>query len=231
MFDFSVQLAKGIDSDTHTFILQPGVALKPAANMFVSLTPSYIADEDAAQYVEAVTDPTATAFCGNRYVFAFIKTRTLSLDTRVNWTFTPNLTLQLFAQPFFASGAYSSFREFAAPRIVRKLDVRQGHRHDLAHGRHRDEGRRTRSIRTAAGPAPPFTFGDPDFTYRSLRGNAVLRWEYRPGSTVFFVWTQQRTGSDTNGDFDFSKERTADLPRPANERVSGQGKLLARQIA
>ncbi len=217
VFDFSVQIAKGIGSDTHTLILQPGVALKPAANVFVSLTPSFIADEDAAQYVTTVTDPTATAFFGNRYVFAFIKTRTLSLDTRVNWTFNPNLTLQLFAQPFIATGAYSSFREFAAPRTIHKVIYGQ------------DIGTITRTPATAsggatytvdpdgAGPAPSFSFGDPDFTFRSLIGNAVVRWEYRPGSTVFFVWTQSRTGNDPNGNFDFAAQRTAIFrDRPTN---------------
>src|SRR6266566_3618718 len=74
VFDIAVQFAKGIDSDTHTFILQPGVALKPAANVFVSLTPSFIADESPAQYVTTVADPTAASFFGDRYVFAFIKT-------------------------------------------------------------------------------------------------------------------------------------------------------------
>jgi len=217
VFDFSVQAAKGIDSDTHTLILQPGVALKPATNVFVSLTPSFIADEDAAQYVTTVTDATATSFFGKRYVFAFIKTRTLSLDTRVNWTFSPNLTLQLFAQPFIATGAYSSFREFAAPRTFRKVIYGQ------------DAGTITRAPATAAssatytvdpdgaGPAPAFSFGDPDFTFRSLIGNAVVRWEYRPGSTVFFVWTQSRTGSDPTGNFDFGAQRSAIFrDRPTN---------------
>ena len=217
VFDFTVQAAKGIGANTHTLILQPGVALKPAANVFISLTPSYIVDESPEQYVETVTDPTATSFYGKRYVFAFIKTHTLSLDTRVNWTFTPNLTLQLFAQPFIASGAYSSFREFAAPRTARKVIYGQ------------DIGTIVRTPATAtngasytvdpdgAGPALPFTFGDPDFTFRSMIGNAVLRWEYRPGSTVFFVWTQNRTGSDTNGQFDFGKQRTEIFrDRPTN---------------
>jgi hypothetical protein len=58
-----------------------------------------------------------------------------------------------------------------------------------------------------AGPAQPFTFGNPDFSFRSLRGNAVVRWEYRPGSTMFFVWTQQRSGVDPYGDFSFGRER------------------------
>jgi hypothetical protein len=218
VFDFSVELAKGIDAPTHTLVLRPGVALKPSTNVFVSLTPSYIADEDAAQYVTAVSDPTATSFYGNRYVFGFIKTHTVSLDTRVNWTFTPNLTLQLFAQPFIATGEYLSFREFAAPRTVRKL----------VYGQDIGTIARTPATPTSdafytvdpdglAGPAVPFTFGDPDFTFRSLIGNAVVRWEYRPGSTVFFVWTQNRIGSDANGQFDyFRQQRDIFRDRPTN---------------
>ena len=163
------------------------------------------ADEDAAQYVTTVPDSTAVAFGGNRYVFAFIRTRTLSLDTRLNWTFSPNLTLQLYAQPFIASGAYSSFREFAAPRSVRKLvygrDIGTISRTPAAPG---SGGSATYTVDPdGAGPASPFTFADPDFTQTSLRGTAVLRWEYRPGSTVYFVWTQERTGTQPVGNFDF----------------------------
>jgi len=217
VFDFSVQGGRGVDADTHTLILQPGIALKPAANLYISLSPSFGADESPAQYVTTVSDPTATSFYGKRYVFAWIKTRTLSLDTRVNWTFNPNLTLQLYAQPFISSGSYSSFREFAAPRTV----------HMRVYGQ--DMGTITRTPATAstsatytvdpdgAGPAAPFSFSDPDFTFRSLIGNAVVRWEYRPGSTVFFVWTQNRTGNDSNGNFDFVAQRSAIFrDRPTN---------------
>ena len=58
-----------------------------------------------------------------------------------------------------------------------------------------------------SGPAAPFTFTDPDFNFRSLRGNAVVRWEYRPGSTLFFVWTQDRSDSLLTGDLNFSRDR------------------------
>jgi hypothetical protein len=57
-----------------------------------------------------------------------------------------------------------------------------------------------------AGAAPAFSFSDRDFNQRSLRGNAVLRWEYRPGSTLFFVWQQSRFGSIPSGKFDFSRD-------------------------
>ena len=68
-----------------------------------------------------------------------------------------------------------------------------------------------------AGPAAAFSFGDPNFTTRSLRGTAVLRWEYRPGSTMFFVWTQQRSGFEQFGDLDFRRDARALLgDRPDN---------------
>jgi hypothetical protein len=47
---------------------------------------------------------------------------------------------------------------------------------------------------------------DPDFNVRSLRGNAVLRWEYRPGSALFFVWQQERSGFEALGGFNAGRD-------------------------
>ena len=217
VYDISVSGGHGIDANTRTLNIRPGVAIKPATNVFVSLSPSFNADEDAAQYVQTVTDPTATSFYGKRYVFGYVKARTLSLDTRINWTFTPELTLQLYAQPFIASGSYLNFREFAAPRSVQKLvygaDVGTISYAPPAGG---SSGRYTVDP-DGAGPAAAFSFENPDFTVRSFIGNAVLRWEYRPGSTVYFVWTQQRSGYDAIGAFDFTTQRSALFrDRPTN---------------
>ncbi len=217
VWNVSVEGGPGIGAHTHQLTISPGVALKPASSVFISLTPTFNTGENDAQYVTTVADPTATAFYGNRYVFAYLRSTTWSLDTRVNWTFTPNLTLQLYAQPYFSSGDYASFREFAGTRTIQKV----------IYGK--DVGTITRTPATAssvamytvdpdgAGPARPFTFGDPDFAYRSLIGNAVIRWEYRPGSTVFFVWTQDRSGTDAVGNFDFTRDRSALFrDRPTN---------------
>jgi hypothetical protein len=139
------------------------------------------------------------------------------MNARVNATFTPNLTLELFAQPLIASGNYSELNEYRAPRTTDALvygrDV--GTMSEV-----RDTtGRVTRYLvdPDGTGPAAGFEVANPDFNFRSLRGTAVVRWEYRPGSTLFFVWTQQRSGSDAFGDFDFSRERSALLrDRPVN---------------
>ena len=210
VFDVQVQGGAGIGSDTRFMNIRPGIALKPASNVFVQLSPSWAYDETEAQYVTAVDDATATDFFGTRYVFGFITTRTVSLTTRVNWTFTPDLTLQLFAQPFIASGDYSDFREFAAPRsgdhVVYGADAGT-----ISY----DEPSNTYDVDPdGAGPAAPFSFENPDFTTSALRGTAVLRWEYRPGSTLFFVWTQQRSGFDPVGTFDFADARAAIFDEP-----------------
>ncbi len=200
VFDVEVEMARGVGDPTRMFGLRPGVALKPASNVFIQLSPSYNRDQDAAQYVTAVDDPTSTAFFGTRYVFGSIRTRTVSLDTRVNWTFTPNLTLQLFAQPFIASGRYTSFREFAAPRSLAKRVYGE----DLGTIGYDPATSSYRVDPDGAGPAAPFTFDDPNFTTASLRGTAVLRWEYRPGSTLYLVWTHERSDFDPVGrSFDF----------------------------
>lgn len=203
VFDVQIEGARGVGAHTRTLRVIPGIAFKPAANVFVQLSPSFEYEESAAQYVTTVEDPTATDFYGNRYVFAFIKTRTLSLSTRLNWTFTPDLTLQLFAQPFIASGDYSSFREFAAPRVLDKVVYGE----DVGTIAYDEETSTYEVDPDGSGPAEPFTFRNPDFTSSALRGTAVLRWEYRPGSTLYLVWTQERYGNDALGTFDLGRAR------------------------
>jgi hypothetical protein len=212
VFDVQIRGSKSEDG-RHNFNLVPGVAVKPAANVFVQISPDYQYSEDGTQYLTRVADPSATAFSGSRYLFGFATTRTISLDTRVNWTMRPNVTLQVFAQPFVAAGDYSAFREFTALRsnLLRDYGT-QGSTIT------QDPSTRVYTLDPdGAGPSPAFTLDDPNFTSRSLRGTSVLRWEYRPGSTLFFVWTQQRAGSAAFGDYEFSRDARALLSdRPDN---------------
>jgi hypothetical protein len=204
VLDFQLQGSVGNKNGTRALNVRPGIAIKPSPNVFVQLSPRYYFAEDVAQYVTRRADPTATDFYGNRYVFGFLTQKTLSLETRVNATFTPNLTLQLYAQPFIATGDYKDFREFAAPRGVETLVYGQ----DVGTIAYQAADGQYTVDPDAAGPAQAFTFENPDFTTRSLRGTAVLRWEYRPGSTLFFVWSQNRFGADPFDSFDFGAARS-----------------------
>jgi hypothetical protein len=204
--------AHGMEGST-TWSASVGVTWRPMSNVSVSVAPAYLYDETVAQYVTSVADPTATAFYGRRYVFGGITQRTLSMNTRLNVTFSPNLTLELFAQPFISSGDYTDYKEFVAPRQLTKL----------VYGR--DVGTVTTQVvdgstqytidPDGAGPAESFHFFDPSFTLRSLRGNAVLRWEYSPGSTLYFVWTRTSSSSLTAGTLDFGRDARALFRGPA----------------
>jgi hypothetical protein len=173
---------------------------RPTTSLRIRFQPSWSGGTATGQFVRSVADPLATSTFGRRYVFADIHQTTLAMDTRVEWTFTPTLSLQMYAQPFVATGRYENFKEFETPRT-----------YDFAtYGRDRGTIARSDGVYTvdpdAAGTAPAFQFGDPNFNVRNLRGNAVLRWEYRPGSAVFFVWQQERSGFAPIGDFNASRD-------------------------
>jgi hypothetical protein len=187
------------------------VRVKPRSNVQLSVGPSYSVDRSAAQFIARFPDPTATHFYGQRVVFSDLEQHTLAMDTRLNWTFSPTLTLELFAQPFVATGAFDRFKEYAAPRTNEKVEYDAAQISPIfADGR--VTGYTLDPDRNPATTA--FTFGNPDFNFRSLRGNAVLRWEYRPGSTLFVVWQQQRSEAEPFGDFEFSRDAGAVFRSP-----------------
>jgi hypothetical protein len=160
------------------------VNFRPTSYVQVALGPSFSKGVDRNQWTQTVADPAATATYGNRYVFAAVHRTEVGMSTRLDWTFTPTLSLQLYAQPFVSSNRFDDYRSLAKPRTY-SFDP-------YAH-----------------------TGGSDDFTYLSLRGNAVLRWEYRPGSTLFFVWQQDRNGVTDDGRFHVNDATTGVFDRAA----------------
>jgi hypothetical protein len=175
--------------------------LRPASNVSVSFGPAYNDDRTRSWYVTAVADPTATAMFGQRYVFGRLRQRTFAMETRLNVTFTPTLSLELFLQPLIASASYSRFHEYERPRSLQRTTygVNGGSIAPVAGGYTIDPD-------GPGGAAQPFTIGNPDFNYRALRGNAVVRWEFRPGSTIFLVWTQSREDVAPESDFALGRD-------------------------
>ena len=174
---------------------------RPAANISLSIAPTFDHDYEAAQWVTSASDPTAAATYGGRYVFADMALRTLSANIRLNWTFTPTLSLQLFLQPLISSGDYTNFKELARPRSF-DFTVYGSGSTTLTEVKNADGSISYSADPDGPGPAPPIGFSNPDFNTKSLRGNAVLRWEFVPGSVAYFVWTQSRYDqTNMNGDF------------------------------
>ncbi len=182
--------------------------LRPSDAWSVSLGPEWSQERSVAQYVSSVEDPLAEETFGRRFLFADLDQTTFSVETRLNVTFRPGLTLELYAQPFIASGAFDALKELRAPRTFSFLEYG------------RDVGTVTRDgddfvvDPDGDGPAGTFRVGDRDFNRRSLRGNAVLRWEWLPGSTLFVVWQQERTDRTSLDDFDLDRDTRALFSAP-----------------
>src|SRR5262245_59384961 len=83
--------------------------------MTVSMQPSYNASDSKLQYLQTEADPTATATYGHQYIFSEVAQHSLDLTTRLNITFKPNLSLQIYTQPFVAAGDYHELKELARP--------------------------------------------------------------------------------------------------------------------
>jgi hypothetical protein len=176
------------------------VDFKPAPNIELTIGPSFNRNLSHAQWVGSYVDAEALATYSNRYIFAEIDQRTLSANIRLNWTFTPQFSLQLYAQPLISSGAYTGFKSFAQPRTFNF--ERYGAGNSTISKNVSPTGQVSYTVDADGnGPAPSYQFDDPNFNFRSLRGNAVLRWEFRPGSIVYLVWTQSRTDNENLGDF------------------------------
>ncbi len=183
-----------------------GMSIRPSDNLSIRLQPQINISRSGDQYVTATSTLPYSPTYGTRYIFADLEQRQVSLETRIDWTFSPTLTLQLFAQPLIASGDYVEYKQLAEAGTYDFLDL------DATFVGGNQE------VDFDGDAATDFTFRDRDFNVQSLIGNAVLRWEYRPGSTIFFVWQRAQAASATFGDFDAARDLGALFDAPADNR-------------
>jgi hypothetical protein len=148
--------------------LSPELSFRVSSGFNASLALSVSTNTDDSQWYGNFTDSAGTT----HYTFAHLDQTTARLTGRVDYTFTPTLTLQVYAQPFVSKGTYSEVRELADPRAG-SYDARFQPYGDAA------------------------VTSDPGgFNVKQFRSNVVLRWEYRPGSALFFVWQTGRSVFD-----------------------------------
>jgi hypothetical protein len=178
------------------------VEYRPAPNVSLSAGPSWSWGQEPGQYVTTYADSLATATYDNRYVFANLDYTEVSAGIRLNWTFSPTLSLQLYAQPLISAGDYTRFKALSQPRTF-GFDMYGNGASVIDDSVDADGVPYYWVDADGAGPAQGARVERKDFSVESLRGNAVLRWEYMPGSTLYLVWTQSRSGFDPNGDFQF----------------------------
>lgn len=155
---------RGDQGRSESVSLSPEVQLKLSSRFNSSMGVNFSWDRNDTQYYGTFTDSVSAL----HYTFAHLRQRTLSFTWRLDYTFTPNATLQLYASPFVTKGTFSRVREIGDVRSDRYDDRYQPY-------------------------GDPAVTADPGgFNFQQFRSNVVFRWEYRPGSTLFLVWSQGR---------------------------------------
>ncbi len=191
------------------------IKLRPAPALSIETGPSWTRSGVTAQYVRTVSDPTASGTFGNRYVFGELDQTEVSMVTRVSLIISPKMSLQLYAQPLLSVGRYQGFKELARPRTYDfgRYGIDVG---SIAY----DTSSATYTVDPMGGAgSAPFSFGNPDFNFKSLRVNAVYRWEFRPGSTLYVVWTQQRVDESRPGQFALGPDTSRLFSAPGDNVV------------
>ncbi|MBI4502717.1 MAG: carbohydrate binding family 9 domain-containing protein [Gemmatimonadetes bacterium] len=163
---------------------------RPLGSVSFSVDPGYARSLEPRQYLTSRSAGRPETY-GRRYIFGAVERSTLSADIRASYVMSPDLTLELYAQPFVSTGRYSRFGELGA---ARSRDLRLYGEGGSSIVRNAD------GSRTVTDGLDTFTLANPDFTVRSFRSNLVLRWEWRRGSTLYLVWQQNRGSSLALGD-------------------------------
>jgi len=165
--NFFISKGRGDYGASHYIDYSPSLTLIPMSQLQLEFDAGWTVSHDDAQWLGNFSDAGGVT----HYSFARLMQDTRSLGMRVSYTATPTLSFQLYAAPFVARGEYSNTRELSAtPRA---------------------EAYRDRFV--AYTPPSGTSMG---FNVLQLRSNNVVRWEFRPGSTLFAVWTHGRDGYD-----------------------------------
>jgi hypothetical protein len=144
-------------------------------------------------------------------VFGELGQTEVSGTFRLNLTTSPRTSLQVYLQPLISAGDYGAIKEVAARKTYDFI------RYGQDAGTITPAGDQVVIDPDGSGPAASFSIAQPDFNVRSMRLNAIFRWEFRPGSSLFVVWTEQRRDRVPSGDFDLSADMSGLFNAPADD--------------
>jgi len=199
------------DYGASALALDAQLSWRPFPALTLAVGPSFKHNIVSAQYLSTVVDPYATRTYGSRYVFGDLGQTETSATTRISVATSPRTSFQVYLQSLISAADFGAIKEVYAPRTYDFL------RYGIDAGTITLVKGRYLIDPDAGGPAAPFSIAQPDFNLTSLRVNAVFRWEFRPGSSLFVVWTQQRQSRLPTGEFDFSSGLNRVYTSPADD--------------
>lgn len=188
--DYSKKVVLGLDyryeyrgnNSAKSFELKPGITFRPFRTFKIGLTGELVNNTDDLQYVA-----TKDYLSEKRYILGTIDQRTIGITLRLDLNITPEFSIQYYGSPFISQGSYSEFK-YVTDAVADVYDDRFTIYDNivLSDGNYLlDENNDM---------VPDYSIADPDFNFHQFRSNFVAKWEYRLGSTIYLVWSSEKTG-------------------------------------
>ncbi len=175
-----------------------GIEYHPLNTLSMSFDPDYGISSTDLQYVSTCCMEDET-----QYIFAELNQKTLSFTFRANLTLTPDLSLEYYGQPFVSAGKYSNYKMITDPDADNYTDRYHVFTDtEITY----NEATATYTVVEDINGTDDYSFDNPDFNFRQFRSNLVIRWEYKPGSTLYFVCSQGRTSNASDGTFSYGHD-------------------------
>jgi len=174
------------------------VKFRPKDAMQIFVRPFYTFRTSNLQYIDTINQNNE-----DRFLFGQLNQKTMGIVIRLDFSITPDLSIQYYGQPFVSAGKYSAIKRITNPRADRYEDRFQ----TFTDNEIQKDAEGGFSIDENGDGNLVYSLENPDFNFRQFRSNLVVRWEYNPGSTIFLVWTQERTDdSIEGGNFSFRND-------------------------
>lgn len=189
--DYRGEFSHAVSSDglSHTTRLGTTFSTRLRDRVNVQAELSYINAASDLQYVRTVNTGGI-----RRDIMGHLDQQTLTAELRFDVNITPQLSLSFYGSPFLSAGEYTDFKRVTNSRASDYDDRFRRLAGNVAYNP-------ATNTYTVTGDGTPYSFGNRDFNLREFKSNVVLRWEYKAGSTAFFVWSQNRTDPFVSGDF------------------------------
>jgi hypothetical protein len=197
---------KGREDSSESWSAGFNLTAKPGQSFSVTLSPSFSKNSNSIQYVTYIPDH-------DRYILSRIDQQVVRMSIRLNYNITPDLTIQYWGQPFLAAMDYSRYKAVTEPRAESLAD--RYHVFTDSELTYDEENNEYDVDENNAGTVA-YSFSNPDYNYDEFLSNLVARWEFRPGSTLYLVWSQTRNYYEPTGSFsldqNLDKLYTAEKP-------------------
>jgi len=182
------------------------ISYRPFDAFQFSVEPGYFFSREDARYVDHIELENKT-----RYIMGALDQSIFVINLRLNFSITPDLSIQFWGQPFFFSGDYSNYKVVTDPGNKNYNDqFYHFSKNEIWYNQEDDKYQVCDPGLSNSGcdpeTNPDYSFSNPDFSFYDLLSNFVIRWEYVPGSTVFFVWSHGQEGYTGSGEFNLGEQ-------------------------